>query len=134
MASDNYKILSNKGLGKIYWGHWAGAKGHGANTFFFITLKHGADTFFTVSGHQGGHWSGKSQGNLIFLQGQGKVREFCRLVREILNTKKVREKSGNFIILAQNMCCSRYFDYLKCEKSVDFFSRSLRSLETMKTC
>ena len=83
---------------------------------------------------QGGYWSGKSQGNLIFLQGQGKVREFCKLVREILNNKKVREKSGNFIILAQNMCCSRYFDYLKCEKSVNFFSRSLRSLETMKTC
>ena len=70
--------------------------------------------------HQGGHWSGKSQGNLIFLQGQGKVREYCKLVREILNTKKVREKSGNFIILTQNMCCSRYFDYLKCEKSADF--------------
>ena len=52
---------------------------------------------------QGGHWSGKSQGNLIFLQGQGKVGEFCKLVREILNTKKVREKSGNFVILAQNM-------------------------------
>ena len=86
------------------------------------------------SPHQGGHWSGKSQGNLIFFQGQGKVREFCKLVREILNTKKVREKSGNFIILAQNMCCSRYFDYLKCEKSVYFFSRSLRSLEAMKTC
>ena len=50
---------------------------------------------------QGGHWSGKSQGNLIFLQGQGKVREFCKLVREILNTKKVREKSGNFVILAK---------------------------------
>ena len=50
------------------------------------------------------------------LQGQGKVREFCKLVREILNTKKCREKSGNFIILVQNMCCSRYFDYLKCEK------------------
>ena len=65
---------------------------------------------------QRGHWSGKSQGNLIFLPGQGKVREFCRLVREILNTKKVREKSGNFIILAQSMYCSRYFDYLKCEK------------------
>ena len=75
--------------------------------------------------HQGGHWSGKSQGNLIFLHGQGKVREFCKLVREILDTKNVREKSGNFIILAQNMCCSRYFDYLK---SVDFslagFARS----------
>ena len=70
---------------------------------------------------QGGHWSGKSQGNLIFLQGQGKVREFCKLVREILNTKKVREKSGNFIILAQNMCCSRYFDYLKCKKKCWFF-------------
>ena len=27
----------------------------------------------------------------------------------------------NFIILAPNMCCSRYFDYLKCEKSVVFF-------------
>ena len=75
----------------------------------------------------------RREGNLIFLQGQGKVREFCKLVREILNTKKVREKSGNFIILAQNMCCSRYFDYLKCEKSVDFFSCSLHSLETMKT-
>ena len=77
--------------------------------------------------------------------GQGKVREiwfffkvrekseFRKLVREILNTKKVREKSGNFKILAQNMCCSRYFDYLKCEKSVDFFS-CLLSLEGMKTC
>ena len=36
------------------------------------------------------------QGNLIFLQGQGKVREFGELVREILNTRKVWEKSGNF--------------------------------------
>ena len=25
----------------------------------------------------GGHWSGKSQGNLIFLQGQGIVRDFA---------------------------------------------------------
>ena len=69
---------------------------------------------------QGGHWSGKRQGNLIFLQGQGKVREFCKLVRELLNTKKVREKSGNFKILAQNMCCSRYFYYLKYEKNLIF--------------
>ena len=52
---------------------------------------------------QGGHWSGKSQGNLIFLQGQEKVREFCKLVREILNIKKVSEKSGNFIIWAKNI-------------------------------
>ena len=28
---------------------------------------------FSVELYQGGHWSGKSQGNLIFLQGQGKV-------------------------------------------------------------
>ena len=35
---------------------------------------------------QGGHWSGKSQRNLIFLQGPGKVREFCKFVRKILNT------------------------------------------------
>ena len=52
---------------------------------------------------QGGHWSWKSQGNVIFLQGRGKVREFCKLVRGILNTKKVREKSGNFIIWAKNI-------------------------------
>ena len=42
------------------------------------------------------------QGNLIFLQGQGKVWEFCRLVRETLNIKKVREKSWNSIIWAKN--------------------------------
>ena len=32
------------GPGKICWGHGAGAKYHGANTFF-NTLKHGVDTF-----------------------------------------------------------------------------------------
>ena len=60
---------------------------------------------------QGGHWSGKSQGNLIFLQGQGKVREFCKLVREILNIKKVLEKSWNFIIWSKNIwvVAARYF-------------------------
>ena len=40
---------------------------------------------------QGAHWSGKSQGNLFFLQGQGKVREFCKMVREIRKSSKVRE-------------------------------------------
>ena len=40
---------------------------------------------------QGGDWSGKSQGNFIFLQGQGKGREFCKLVSEILITKTVKE-------------------------------------------
>ena len=70
----------------------------------------------------------EKSGKFDFFQGQGKVREFCKLVREILNTKKVREKSGNFIILAQNMCCSRYFDYLKCEKSVVFLKVLIFSL------
>ena len=49
--------------------------------------------------HQGAHPSGKSQGNLFFLQGQGKVREFCKMVREIRKSSKVREKSGNFKIM-----------------------------------
>ena len=48
---------------------------------------------------QGAHLSGKSQGNLIFLQGQGKVREFCKMVREIRKSSKVMEKSGNFKIM-----------------------------------
>ena len=41
------------------------------------------------------------QGNLISLQGQGKVREFCKMVREIRKSSKVREKSRNF----QNYAC-----------------------------
>ena len=45
---------------------------------------------------QGAHPSGKSQGNLFFLQGQGKVREFWKMVREFLEYENVREKSGNF--------------------------------------
>ena len=48
---------------------------------------------------QGAHPSGKSQGNLVFLQGQGKVREYCKMVREIRKSSKVREKSGNFKIM-----------------------------------
>ena len=93
-------------------------------------------TFIVRCLDQDGHWSGKSQGNLIFLQGQGKVRESYKLVSEILNTKKVREKTENFIIFAQNMCCSRYFDYLTCEKSVEFVKVLFISLarSKLKTC
>ena len=32
-------------------------------------------------------------------QGQGKVREFFKMVREIRKSSKVREKSGNLIIM-----------------------------------
>ena len=48
---------------------------------------------------QGAHPSGKSQGNLVFPQGQGKVREYCKMVGEIRKSSKVREKSGNFKIM-----------------------------------
>ena len=34
--------------------------------------------------------------HLFFLQGQGKVREFCKMVREIRKPLKVREKAENF--------------------------------------
>ena len=50
-----------------------------------------------------------SQGNFVFLQGQEKVREFSKIVEEILNTKKIREKSGNFPVFDQNCDCVRYF-------------------------
>ena len=46
------------------------------------------------SHEQGAHPSGKSQGNLIFLQGQGKVREFCKMVREIRKSSKVEKSQG----------------------------------------
>ena len=62
--------------------------------------------------------SGKSQGILQIAQGNFKYQE---------SRGKVRE----FIIWAQNMCCSRYFDYLKCEKSVDFFLSLAQSYENL---
>ena len=48
------------------------------------------------------------QGNFKYQESQGKVREF-----------------RNF---GQNMCCSRYFDYLK---TVDFFLLLARSYESL---
>ena len=62
-----------------------------------------------ISAFQGGHWSGKSQGNLQI--GQGNFKD--------------QESQG---ILAQNICCSRYLDYLECEKSVDFLKVLIFSL------
>ena len=58
---------------------------------------------------QGGHWSGKSQGNLIFLQGQGILQIGQGNFKYQESQGKVRE----FHNFGQNMCCSRYFDYLK---------------------
>ena len=82
---------------------------------------------------QGGHWSGKSQESLIFLQGQGKVGEFCKLVREFLNTKKVREKSGNFIIWAKNIWVVAGILSILSVRKCQYFSRSLCSLDTIKS-
>ena len=72
--------------------------------FSLRTLNFSLGTLLPVSSRvtldmQGAHPSGKSQGNLFFLQGQEKVREFCKMVREIRKSSKVREKSGNFKIL-----------------------------------
>ena len=53
------------------------------------------------------------------------------MVRKPLNTKKVREKSGDFKILAQNMCFSSYFDYLECEKKCRFFLSLARRYENL---
>ena len=67
--------------------------------------------------------SGKSLGIFIFVQGQGKVREFCKMVREILNTKKVMEKLGNFLILAQNcLVLQIFYPFGVIENLVIFFS------------
>ena len=41
----------------------------------------------------------EKSGNFFFLHGQGKVREFCKMGREIRKSSKVREKSGNFKIM-----------------------------------
>ena len=42
----------------------------------------------------------KVKENLIFFKNREKSGNFAKMVREILNTKKVRETSGNFLILA----------------------------------
>ena len=52
---------------------------------------------------QGAHPSGKSQGNLFFLQGQGKVREFCKMVRETRQGAHPSGKSqGNLFFLQKS--------------------------------
>ena len=50
-------------------------------------------------------------GNFIILQIQGKIREFCKIVREILNTKKVKENSGN--IEPKLFGYDRYFNFFE---------------------
>ena len=64
-----------------------------------VREKSGKFDFSSMSGKSQGIFQ-IGQGNFKYQESQGKVREFFKLIREILNTKKVREKSGNFIILA----------------------------------
>ena len=47
--------------------------------------------------------SGKSQGKIKKVQGQGKVREFCFWSGKFEILAKVREKSGNFRITSQTI-------------------------------
>ena len=47
--------------------------------------------------------SGKSQGKIKKVQGQGKVREFCFWSGKFEILAKVREKSGNFRIKSQTI-------------------------------
>ena len=64
----------------------------------------------------------KSQGNFIFLQGQGIVREFCKMVREILNTKKRQGKVWEFPNFGPKLFGSgRYFIRLERLKPCNFF-------------
>ena len=52
---------------------------------------------------------------LVFFKVGGKVREFCKMVKEILCYYQESQKSGNFVILVQKMFgCGRYiihFEY-----------------------
>ena len=53
---------------------------------------------------------GKVREILFFASGQGKVREFCKLVKEILNIKKVMVKrQGISYFRLKQLGCSRYF-------------------------
>ena len=51
--------------------------------------------------------SGKSQGKTKILQGQGKVREFCKRSGKILEVVKVSEKSGNYIFRQESIMTNR---------------------------
>ena len=63
----------------------------------------------------------ESPGNLIFF----KVREFCKMVKEILNINKVREESGNFPISAQTVWNDSYLAHLSyCGLSMSLVHRS----------
>ena len=63
----------------------------------------------TLSGdnfYEGNSWfpqSGKSQGKMKKIQGQGKVREFCFWSGKFEILAKVWEKSGNFKIKSQTI-------------------------------
>ena len=64
---------------------------------------------------------GKVREILFFFKVRGKVREFCKLVREILNIKKDMEKSGNFTILV----VAGILSIFKCLKMLIVFSLAL---------
>ena len=64
----------------------------------------------------------ETSGKLEFSSRSGKSQGILQIGQGIFKYQESQGKVREFIILAQNMCCSRYFDYLK---NVVFFSRSL---------
>ena len=64
--------------------------------------------------------SGKSQGKIKKVQGQGKVREFCFWSGKFEILAKVREKSGNFRIISQTIFFSDDYYSSKSINSNDF--------------
>ena len=45
----------------------------------------------------------EKSGKIFIFQGQGKVREFCEKSGKVFEWRKVREKSGNFVMNARNI-------------------------------
>ena len=75
---------------------------------------------------QDAHWSGKSQGKLVFLQGQENVRKLYKMVREIRKSSEVEEKSGNLKILFSSNLSKRIIDGLGLYTPICLIPRTLR--------
>ena len=65
---------------------------------------------------------GKVREILFFFKVGEKLRELCKMVKEILNTKKVMEKSWNFPIFIQNcLAVSDILSILSDPRTLSFF-------------
>ena len=81
------------------------------------------DLYLTSSGAISG-WPlvREKSGKFDFSSRSGKSHGICKLVREISKIKKVREKSGNFMIWAKNIWVEAgILSIFKCLKMLIFF-------------